>query len=366
MTKYNFDRKTLQYSLEQCKKKLKSRSLPLVEKFAYEEDETFFSNMLSGNYSNITDEFYYYEGIEDDIEDNEYSFEELKEILIGKSIELSKILGDNIIDLIIQLQEEEVFYIPSETEEKTLTMDEQVEYTIKNYEQNSKKLLIPARRLLQEKKLIQATTKDEISSYTQFPYSVDLPFIIVNPNERTCILNHELEHALEYILNIDREKKGLYLELGSIYFEMLFCDQLHKLSEDKYSSDYQKRVYETYLYILQFYPLFKFIKELKSRNFQISDKIFKQLCKNVLGVEENELEDYVIYIFEDDNIITQLCYLLSHLKAIELREQNGRKKQDSLDIILPEIIKPVSADQKSNKEKILTYRRYLSEIERKR
>lgn len=366
MTKWRFDRKLLKDSLQQCQRKLQDKTIPLIYKFEIEEDETFFSNMLNGNYSNEKDDCYYYEGIEDDLSEYEekYSFEEIKERILIKCMDYINQLGNEIIDLMIELYEDDIFYIPAEDEEYFLSMDEQEEYTIKNYESHSKKLLIPAKKILDGKKLIQASTKDKITSYTQFPYSIDLPFIIVNPNERNSILNHELEHASEFMLNIGRDKNGYLLELGSIYFEMLFCDLLYKETNKKYSSDYKKRVTESYTYIYDLYPIFVFIKELQKRKFKVRDEEFQKLCNDILEVTPDNLEDFLNIGLEEE-FEPKLRYLLSHLKAIELREKTN-KNDDSLDILLEEFMKPLTHEEKKVKEKKKIYKRYLNEIECKR
>ena len=364
MTPWKFDRKILEDSLKQCQTKLNNQTLSLIDRFEIEEDESFFINMLNGNYSNEQENFYYYEGIEDEYENDteECQFEELKERILLKCIDYHNELGDSIIDLIIKLAEENVFYIPSESKDEILSIDEQEEYTIKNYETHSKKLLKPAKEILKAKKLIQVSTQDKITSYTQFPYSIDLPFIIVNPNERNSILNHELEHAIEFMLNIGREKDGYLLELGSIYFEMLFCDLFHQKTNKNYSTDYEKRVIESTIYIRDLYPIFLFIRELKRREFNINDNEFEKLCNEILEIDIRNLEEFLNEELEE-KFESRLRYLLSHLKAIELRE-NTTNNNDSFDILFKEFNKPLQYE--TNSEKIMTYKRYLSEIERKR
>ena len=364
--KWKFDKKILEEGIEKGHKALSDENLSLTDSMGIEQDLEFFYNMLSGNLSNQTLNLHYYEDI--DLEDNdEISFEEIKEEVLNRCHNYYFIIGTRAINLIIKLCEEGVFYIPSELPLDILSMDEQVEYTIKNYEQHAKDFLVKAKELILPKRpqFIQTTKKKDITSYVHYSSILEEPFIVVNPNERTSILNHELEHAIELSKKLDNVNNNIYCEVGSIYFEMLFCDLLYEQTNKKYSSDFQERVYETSTTLLRLYPIFKFLKEINKRKYIVSDDTFKRLCEEYLDIDNLEdLAEFFETSFSPDYVNEQIRYVFSHLKAIELREQTIRTKRSSQDLLIESFKRPLTYSNYN--EKVKVYQRYLSEIESKR
>lgn len=365
-SKWNFDKKLLEEGVSIGEKSLSDDNTPMSEKVGIEQDLEFFYNMLSGNFSNESDDLYYCEDLDFE-EEKELSFKELKDEIIAKCIEYYCMLGSRAINLIIKIAEEEIFYIPDKFPIQTLTMDEQVEYTIKNYEKHEKDFLSKAKELLliEKPRLIQMSKDEDISSYVHYSSVLEEPFIIVNPNERTSILNHEIEHAIELSKKIDNADNNIYCEVGSIYFELLFCDLLYEKGILKYSSDFQERVGDTANTIADLYPIFKFIKEIYKKGNSLSDDEFLKLCQDHLEINNLEvLQDFSDIRLTPEYIDEQIRYVFSHLKAIELREQTIRTKRSSKELLIESFKKPLT--YRNPDEKVKIYQRYLNEIERKR
>lgn len=363
--KWTFDKKLLEEGIEKGQIALNDEKLSLTDSIGIEQDLEFFHNMLMGNLSNQNPNLYYYEDM--DLEDDDISFEELKEETLNRCREYHSTIGTRAINLIIKLCEEEIFYIPSELPIDSLSMDEQVEYTIKNYEKHAKDFLEKAKELLlvDKPRFVQMSKKNDITSYVHYSSILEEPFLVINPNERTSILNHEIEHAIELSKRLDNVDNDIYCEVGSIYFELLFCDLLYEQTNKRYSSDFQERVYETTTTILNLYPIFRFIKEIHKRNYTINDDTFIRLCEEYLNINSlEELTEFIDITFSYKYVIEQIRYVFSHLKAIELREQTIRTKRSSQDLLLESIKRPLTYTKPN--EKIKIYQRYLNEIERKR
>lgn len=365
MSNFEFDRKFLQDTVSMLNAKLSDKSLSVIEKASVENDLHFFNNMLKGNFENTDDDFYYCEEDYYDSDDSDYTVDDFVKMFLEKCRELYCVLGVRAINLIIKLYEDGVFYHPSYIERKVLPIEEQAEYTIKNYEKNSKKLLVPAKKILFPKDYshIQCVDSLDESSYCYFSEILHEPFVVVDPENGESILNHEVEHACESILGIDN--KIIFEEVGSIFHELLFSDLLMSKLGNDYLTSFDERVIESTCYIERLYPLFCLIKYLKKYDFEISkDKLLKLCWDYGLVDEETNFYDFV-----NDNVVncgfdTMINYLFSHLKAIELREKLLLTKKDSLDLLVEEMSKPLT--YRCSDDKVLIYKRFLSDIECKR
>ena len=358
MYKWNFDRIYLKEKLIECNERLDDPALLLLEKLETMKNIDFLKNMIKHNFSNKCEPIYipseYYE-------EEKLKIPELKVLMINACIEYLYKYGQRAINLIIKLYEDNIFYVPNEKNVRELSIEEQEEYTIKNYENNSKFLLPTAKEFLNLKHShIQHVSI--VDSYCYYSKLLDkIPFIVVNPEEFNSILNHELQHALEFIYGLNDDLK--YKEIGSIYFELLFCDTLYE-QDNKYSDDFRYRVTESSLSIEKIYPFFKFINILKSKKFDVTDEEFIKLCEKELEVSEEYIQDYIERNIDSGHFQELIEYLFSHLKAIDIREKTQKNDEDSLKTLMDNYKKPLTYNNLN--EKVLVYKRYLSEIESKR
>ena len=360
MNRFEFDRKFLEDTVSMLKAKLGDESLSIIDKCNVDNDLYFFQNMLKGNFVNTCDEEDFDEDVFDDDLDDDYTIDDCVEMFISKCRELYDILGIRAINLIIKLYEKNIFYYPKFQEKVVLPIEEQAEYTIKNYERNSRKLLVPASSILfpKDHPHIQCVDSFDESSFCYYSEVLREPFIIVDPENGESILNHEVEHACESIIGIG--KKIDFQEVGSIFHELLFCDLLREKVGDKYSTAIPDRIVESTCFIRRLYPLFLIIKELQKRHFEVSsDELFELCSKYDLLDEETTFYEYVVDNVMRGGIDTMVNYLFSHLKAIELREKAIRTGRDSLDLLVEEMSRPLT--YRSSDDKILIYKRFLDE-----
>lgn len=358
MYKWNFDRIYLKEKLMECNERLDNPGILLLDKFATMKDIDFLKNMIKHNFSNQNEPVYI---PSEYLEEEKLKTSELKVLMINTCIEYLYKYGQRAINLIIKLYEDNIFYIPEKKDEKVLSIEEQEEFTIKNYENNSKFLLPTAKEFLNlQHSHIQQVNK--VDSYCYYSKLLDkIPFIVVNSEEFNSILNHELQHALEFIYGLGDDLK--YKEIGSIFFELLFCDTLYE-QDNKYSDDFRYRVTESTLSIRELYPFFKFINILKNKKFDLTDKEFVELCEKELWLKEEYIQNYIERNIDSGRFQELIDYLFSHLKAIEIRDKSIRKDEDSLKTLMDNYKKPITYNNLN--EKVLVYKRYLSEIEAKR
>lgn len=112
-----------------------------------------------------------------------------------------------------------------------------------------------------------------------------------------------------------------YGELGSIYYEMLFNDELYKSRGYLTGPDVLSRIDEVGYLLETLYTYFKVMLLFASKNFDVSLKEFSQAFIEIDGVIPDLLEEYLREEIASDEILDNMNYLFSFLKAIELREK---------------------------------------------
>lgn len=284
-------------------------------------------------------------------------FGELKDLFLKEIMWLYYNLDKKLIDWLIELASAEIFNQEINMQNVKIPIEKQLDYTLRNYETYSKKLLSYAKDLFFNKpNLIQIA--ENSSSFCEYFKIIEKALVIINPEEAGYVLNHETEHFIERQLGLPNNDP--YLELGSIYFELLFTDLLYEkegiLIRGKIKDmGYDITVISEYLIVA---------KEFAKYNFQVSDEIFKKVFLEKIYIIPEELEEYLEKQLEDDNIANGLIYLISFLKAIELRELTLTSNEDSFDILKPYLQSKKLIFNPSTKL-FSTYEKYIDEIKQK-
>lgn len=263
-----------------------------------------------------------------DIENfNEETFHQLKLNTLTEMKEIYYLLQENFIDWLIELDKTKIFNQNFDFCEVFVSIENQFEYTLKNYELHSKKLLPYAKELLYDKvSQIQLINDPDFYSYSQYLQMIKKNFLVINPKECGYLLNHEVQHYIEQKLNLS--KNIIYSELGSIYFELLFTDEYYE-QENKFL---KSRVEEANYDLEEIVEYLNIIKAFKNYNFEISDEHFKEVIIEYKKLIPEEIEDFLL--FENKNMVEYFIYFISFLKAVELREKSSINI-DSLDVLNP-------------------------------
>lgn len=292
------------------------------------------------------------------------TIEEVKERVLNKMKKHYTLLGENLINWIIALEQTRIFDIPIKGNKTNLPVEKQAQLTILNYQTHSNILLQHAKNLLSPHPTnkIQIVKELETSSYMHFSSTTRLPYLIINPEEAPWVLNHEIEHGIENIASYTPHK--IYEELGAIYFELLFTDLLYKEQGYINPGDCFERTIDT-LYDLSFLAEYlEIVKIFAKINFEVPTNIFKQVFLDNLDINEEELLQYLNEEIINDGIDLCIQYSLSYLKAIELREITKTYQGDILNLLLPYL--------KNKRFKFIPpenyysiYQKYLEETEQK-
>lgn len=291
--------------------------------------------------------------------------EKLKRISLNKMRLVYKTLGDNLINWLLDLEEREIFNIDEESIEikTSLTLREQAELTIENYDNHSKKYLDIARPIILGEgiNVIEEVNNKEDSSEVFYIDFLKKSFIVIDPDQAPVILNHEIQHCVEDDLKYITH--NMYEELGPHYIETLFLDILYNRQGYLLSGDYGSRIYDAKYFLDVLYGYLSCIIVFARNNFNVSLDTFLDTIMNIYGVN---LED-AIKIIKTELITTEqledMNYLFSYLKAIELREKTFITKRTGDSILEPYI--------NSNRfkfyppEDFSIYERYIEEMKSK-
>ena len=354
---YNFNHSDFKKYINRGYYLLRNANLSPKEKFMIRDDINFLSNFLNEN--GIS-----YEPLA--VKSNCIrTFQSLKTEYINFLKVLYRELGERLINFIIDLESENILcadynYIDSGF---IIPLEYQEELTLRNYEKNSKILYSYAQEMFSKKPTskIQEMNICDGSSYCHYSSILNLPFLVINPSEAPYVLNHEVEHGVECLLNLDINDE--YKELGPIYFELLFNDMLYDSNRTITPSSYVSRLVDAEDILYELTKTFNVIKELVKYNFMVSDAKFKSILIDILKLHDNNVYSYLI---NDDlliNIKTQIRYLLSYLKAIELRKITDRRN-DSF-YILREYLNQRNFSFKPDEKSYDVYKEFVNEMKSK-
>jgi len=329
MKKWQFDKQFLERNINEGIILLNDNELDKLERIIIKNDLKTLKQYLTGDFESYNTSI-----------KNFKSLEKLKKYVLIKAQNIYITLGKELIDWIIDLNNENPFYDIQDTKKTKISISKQVELTLKNYENNSKYLLNYAKQILssQPTSQIQIIKDLEVGSYCHYSDIAKIPLILIDTTESPNTLNHETQHAIEYFLPYKTHE--FFNELGAIYFELLFLDLLFNEQGFLYNGDYGERLQEVSYEINTLAEYFELIKIFAKYNFNIETKHFINLFEKYMFVEENKLIGFLNEEIASESIEYNILYLLSSLKAIELRNKNSILKTDSINILKPHIKYP--------------------------
>lgn len=317
-------------------------------------DINTFNCFLDDNYENQT-EF---------IPKPPKEIERLKKYTLSRMQEQYQNIGPALINWLMDLYNTDIFQFENSEQKTSLEIDEQAELTLENYSQNSKKSYKPALTLIRDTKTpqIQQVTSLYSSSYCYHNSITNKPYLIINPTTDPWIFNHETEHAVETITQ--KYINPIYSELGPILLELLFNDTLYKHQGFLNKGDYSERLTESRYELNSLYIYLYAMQSFAKSSFNITTDQFKQTFMDITGLGEDKIVSYIREEAIPSDKEEDINYLLSYLKAIELREKTIEEKADCTDTLTSylnsKILNFTPTDDKFN-----IYRRYISEMKSK-
>ena len=293
------------------------------------------------------------------------NIETLKKEMLKKMQEQYKTLGEELILWTMDLCYLEIFKSKKNAKKTNLSIESQAELTLENYAQNAPTFKKIASSIISPTiiRQIQEVPNLMDSSYCYWDEITELPFIIINPKQAPWALNHETEHAIEEINKLVAHR--YYHELGPILFELLFNDVLYKNQGFLNKGDYADRIEDSEETLKRLYKYFDIMLTFAQYDFQVPTHIFLEEFSNICyATTENGIAAFIREEVDPSEIVDDLAYLYSYLKAIELREQIKDTKQDCAHTLIPHLNakKFVFKPQQKNFD---LYRRFNEEMSSK-
>lgn len=325
ISKYQFNENYIKKSIKKGIVLLKDTNIKTSKRNDIAEDIDFFKQLLNStpNYQTKS-------------KNNKYSLDKLKHITLSKMKKQLEVLSSNLIDWLIFLSREKIFDKQYFYDKTDLSIEEQEELTIKKYEKNSRVLLKYAKEIFSPfpTSQIQLCYYDfDCSSYCHYSNINELPFIVVNPLDAPYILNHEIQHGIEYLLKFNMH--DIYSELGSIFYEILFTDVLYSSQGFIMHGDFHERIEDTCFQLESVTEYLKILKKFHKCDFSLTTAEFKEIIIQTLEIPQNFLHQYLIDEVINDGFDNTIIYLLSYLKAIELYNDSKKNNNDSFEILKP-------------------------------
>lgn len=345
---WKYDINIIKEGISYGKNLLKKTTLKKSQIEHIKKEILILEGFLQGNYN-----------AKDPREKTIYTFKELKIATLNKMKNIYYILGTDLINWLIILRDKGIFNEYYHFDDCLAPIETQLEYTLKNYEQHSKILLPYAKDLFYNKPAhIQIKENFETTSFCEYFKVLDKSLLLIDPTEEGFILNHETEHYIERILKLP--KNDPFLELGSIYFELLFTDMYY----EKEGLLLPGKIEDTEVDLDMLVDYLIVIKDFAQTDFQVSNEIFKNSIIEKLQVIPEEINEYLQEDIENDYMGDNIIYLISLLKAIELRSITLTSKEDSFDILKPYLSNKKLIFNPSNKL-FEIYEDYVDEIKQK-
>ena len=329
--KWEFDKEYLKNIINELTYILKHNKLPKQDKEILKTELFFFKKALKGHYwknqmENIPS----------------ISFESLKMNVLAKMKRDYNILGDCSI---------------------SKSIDEMIEDTLIIYNTYSKIFYEKAKFIYEHScPLIQEVVHKKNTSFCVYSNHLQLPFLIIVKNEAPYILIHETQHCIENMLH--RNSPFYFKELGPILFETINLDNLYPYQRN-IAYYYKDRIEETFFHIDILQEYFKALLEFKERDFFVSSKEFIKIFEEIFYDNENlSMKEFVQNVqcdVLDPDYDLYICYFLSFLKSIELREQIYNDKKHGIEL-LENCLNNPSATFSFTNNTIDYYQRYCKEI----
>lgn len=314
-----------------------------------------FTRFLNGDFENRNDV----------ISKPPHDIERLKSYILRRMEAQYHNLSEDIIIWTMDLCCEEIFKTRGIGQKSQLSLDEQADLTLENYAESSPRLLQQAKSILSNDiiRQVQEVPRLKSSSYCYYDEITDSPYLVIRPKQAPWIANHETEHAIEELRKIEPHR--YYSELGPILFETLFNDILYKHQGYLNKGDCSERMKAAKEQLLVLFHYFDIMLTFAGMNFQVPTNIFLQEFSEIC---EDETDTGLVSFLREEiaptDIVDEMSYLYSYLKAIELREQLSSSKQDCVYILDP-YIKSKKFNFAPDKESFATYKRFVEEMQDK-
>lgn len=349
--KWSFDKEYLKKVIELGKKRLENNNLSRRERQSTRIDIETFSRFMNNDFELKSDSYNF---------STPKNIDKLSEYILFKMKRHYDILGEDTIRFIIDLYEECIFEeVRGISDITKLSLEEQTELIIKNYERNIPKFVNPAKEILLDDSVKQIQVIDEDDSYCHYDSITNKSYILVNMLDAPCIFNHEVEHAVEEYYNYPTH--FLYDELGAILNEMLFNEEIHRLNGYLCEGDYDFRLDEASYLLNSVYSYFKILLEFASKNFNIStNELIDTFIKYDI-TEENTILEYLSEDIATNYMEGSMGYLFSFLRALELRELFINKNNDSF-YIFEHYLKSKKFVFRKPKDGFMLYSRYIDSV----
>ena len=312
MKKWQFNQSTINDAIEAGNRFLLDKSLGKKQRREITTDIRRFQAFLNGDFE-LTKTTKELQGTQ------------LKNNILKSMKKHSKLFKHDLISWLIGLEQSDIFFKSDELQPFKIDINEAANYTLDNYKYNAPLFYSYAYELLKNKKinLIHETPLDS-SSYCFYSDILQLPFIVIGTDDEASALNHEIQHAIEYLLGITTNP--YYSEFGPIYFETLFNDHLYNQFGSAALSSNLNRIYDAkkqleiikcYLYCLCIFSY---------KDFNVDDDLFFETFQEITGLENKDLIKFLNEEIIEQELNETLSYLFSFLKAIEIR--NLEQKND--------------------------------------
>lgn len=292
------------------------------------------------------------------------NIEKLKNYILKRMKAQYNELGEELILWTMDLYFEKIFEIRGRCQKTRLSIDEQSELTLENYSKNSKLHLKTARPILSDDIIRQVQNDPFLNTYSYCYYDeiTTLPFIVVDADQAPWILNHETEHAVEEMRKIAGTR--YFSELGPILFELLFNDTLYKNQGFLNKGDYSDRMIDTEETLTRLVRYFDVMLTFKQHNFEVPTDLFLREFADVCDLDTEEgLKEFLREEIAPADIVDDMAYMYSYLKAIELREKHN--PNEDISYAVTPLIKSKKLHFTPSEQSFEIYRNFTKEMQEK-
>lgn len=353
-TKWSFDQQFIKDVIDKGYVLLEDPKLTKSKKKNIRIDINKFQNFLRGEFE-----------ITPSTQNLPHNIEQLKRVILKKMQDQYKTLGPELILWTMDLCYQEIFKQQGRKTKTKLSIDDQAELTLENYRTNAKDFSQTAEQILSPSiiRQVQEVPDLEDTSYCYFDEITELPFLIVNPKQAPWALNHETEHAVEELKKLEAHR--YFHELGPILLELLFNDTLYKNQGFLRKGDYADRIEDSEETLRKLYRYFDVMLMFSQTNFQVPTDVFLEEFGNLCYASDEEgVIDFIREEVDPSEMVDEMAYLYSYLRAIELREQIQDGKQDTVQLLEQHLLSK-KFTFKPTEETFATYKRFTKEMKEK-
>lgn len=317
MDNWYFNEKFIKNTIDKGMVLLKNPIIPLNQRRSIKNDIYIFKEFLSSNFDKVQ---------QSSSNTLFNSVEQLKRVVLKTMEKQYKILGREMISFLITLNETfeiDVYNVLQSGPD--LTIEEQAQETLEMYKQYSERLYIEARKIIFNKTpQIHVNYDLDFNSWGFYSCILKEYLLIIDPSESSSVLTRELQKAIEYSMGFN--PNYLSDELGSIYFEMLFNDQMFSKYR-VFSKEYYDRLCAFKLHLQQISPYLELVLLFSDSKFKIETESFLECFKDLTPIKYEDTIKYINKEIISSKMESSIKYCVSFLKAIEFRKKTHQNKE---------------------------------------